>query len=151
MKRSFLYDLDTTDIWNDRLHQGSAPADVDSVVDAGFDVLVLCAAEHQMSGATSDLLEIIRAPGDDSVEDSDFDRDRQTWLSVSDIVADKIRDGSRVLVTCMGGFNRSGFVNAVVLNSLMGWSGDRCVNHIQKTRDGALCNSAFETWLRENL
>jgi protein-tyrosine phosphatase len=57
-------------------------------------------------------------------------------------VADRLRNGGRVLTTCQQGRNRSGLVNAFTLINL-GWTADQAIQQIQERRPNALTNTHF--------
>ena len=135
-----------------KLHEnlliGGAPPGGSLLADHGIKVLVLCAHEHQNElfypGVT-----VIKAPGSDA--DPMRAHDADIWSQAAKEVAAHVRQGDLVLVTCMMGQNRSGFVCAAALNDLTGQSGDVCIKHIQQYRQNALWNKAFVSWLTENL
>lgn len=56
------------------------------------------------------------------------------------------RDGSRVLVHCAQGMNRSSLVNGVILN-FHGYPGKEAVEIIAAARPGALINLIFRAYL----
>lgn len=127
----------------DNLWQGSAPEFGGGVAQEGFAMLVLCAEEYQFSSLYFPGVEVINAPSYDDglIPPTKAEMDGRAYAA--DRVADAIRAGDSVLVTCMAGRNRSGFVSALVLHNLKGWSGARCVKHIQRCRYGALDNRLF--------
>jgi len=127
---------------------GPIPYEGDFVAQAGWDVLVLCAHENE-DPAKYPGVEVIVAPGSDAVPMRAHDDQR--WLEAGRLVAERVKEGKQVLVTCMQGQNRSGFVCAVALHHLKGFSGKRAVEYVQKHRPGSLWNKAFVTWLTTNL
>lgn len=129
------------------IYQGSMP-DPDDV--STFDVLVLCAWENQESNAY-ERLRVITAPGEDVWEWPVEQGDLARWQRAAITVADRVKQGDDVLVTCMAGLNRSGMVTAMALHHLTGWDGEKCVWWIQRRRESALFNPAFQRWLKENL
>lgn len=142
--------LDFDKIWTN-LYQGSFPPAGDTLASKGFNVLVLCADEHQNASLYPGV-KVILAPGDDDIRiERLVKHSLDTWLSAADEIAQHITTGDKVLVTCMAGMNRSGFVVAVVLNKLFGWSGAKCVQHVRQRRAYALSNKTFSTWLLDNL
>lgn len=132
----------TSSIW-----QGSAPTTTwDTVaVCRDFDVLVLCAQEHQPDAAAFPGVEVLHVPFDDSgtPHPSDF----TTAESAALVVANRVRKGKRVLVTCWLGVNRSGLVTALSLYALTGMSGKAAVAHVKERRPIALRNPAFVAYV----
>lgn len=131
----------------DNLYQGAAPPFGDAVAKLGFDTLVLCAKENQREDLYPGI-EIVLAPGDDDVRVERMMRDLPTWQQAAQIVAERVASGKKVLVTCMAGLNRSGMVTALALHQITGWSGKDIVEHIQASRDMALCNDTFADYIR---
>jgi len=131
-----------------KLYQGALPPEGRVLHDVGFQVLVLCAEEHQ--NGHYDGLIVVRCPMDDDGEtlrDGDWSRAR----AAAAMVAPYLRRGMRTLVTCRQGWNRSGLVTAMLLNRVMGWPGDQCVAHVRRARPGGLSNLAFAKALRSRL
>lgn len=115
--------------------------------DAGFDVLVLCAAEHQPDAENFPGVEVVHAPMFD--EQIDLEIIERASIAASQ-VADLIRDGAKkVLVTCALGRNRSGLVTGLILHDLYELSGEEAVLLIQNKRKHALTNESFAEFLRE--
>lgn len=131
----------------DNLYQGAAPPFGDAVAKLGFDTLVLCAKENQREDLYPGI-EVVLAPGDDDVRVERMMRDLPTWQQAAQIVAERVASGKKVLVTCMAGLNRSGMVTALALHQITGWSGKDIVEHIQASRDMALCNDTFADYIR---
>lgn len=123
-----------------KVYQGSGPVPGAKLRDAGFGALVLCATEWQWHGHWFDV-PVIHAPFDD-----DGTLTPRMWDIASD-AADKVvslaSQGVRVLTTCLAGRNRSGFVNALALIRLHGWSGRRATEWVKSRRNLALTNKAF--------
>ena len=130
------------------LYQGGMPPPGRGLKDAGVDVLVLAAAEHQDAAAYDDVL-VICAPGDDDKRRYRLDRFIDGWRDAAAQVADHVRAGRNVLVTCMSGWNRSGLINALAVRELTGWSGKRIVAHIKSNRQYALNNETFVNYICE--
>lgn len=109
----------------------------------GFDVVVLCAQEFQPILPRS--IEVIRFLSDDCeltmphLKEAAF---------VSGKVERRVRAGKHVLCTCFAGFNRSGLVVALATMKLTKKPGREVVDHIQRRREGALCNESFARALR---
>ena len=126
----------------DRLYQGGRPPPGDGLKNAGIDVLVLCAKEWQDASAYEGIT-VICAPGDDDTRPHRLARFLPGWQNAAHQVAEHVRAGKTVLVTCMQGLNRSGIVTALTLAELTGMSGDQIVDLIQTRREMALCNATF--------
>jgi len=45
-----------------------------------------------------------------------------------------LKDGDKVLVTCVAGVNRSGLVVALAIHEFMGCSGKACIDLVRKNR-----------------
>lgn len=133
----------------DRLYQGGFPPGGDGLKQAGVDVLVLCAKEHQ-DASFYEGIEVILAPGDDDPRPHRFARFIDTWKDASIKVVDRVRSGKTVLVTCMAGQNRSGFVVALAVRELTGMKGSDIVDHVQKSRPFALNNATFAKYVEDN-
>lgn len=129
------------------LWQGSRPPRGSAVADNGFDVLVLAAEEIQDSTLYKGV-KVILAPGDDTDNLKKIRSQLPTWQSAAIDVAKAVMNGKKVLVTCHAGLNRSGYITALALHHLTGWSGKKCVDHIQSRREFALCNDTFAEQLR---
>jgi protein-tyrosine phosphatase len=131
------------------LYQGAWPPFGDQLAKCGFDILVLCAKENQYEELYHGM-HVILAPGDDDLRPERMKHYLPAWKTAAEQVAQHVKNGKTVLVTCMAGLNRSGMVTAMALYLLTGWSGSDVVNHIQMCRK-ALCNNTFASWLRDNL
>jgi len=118
------------------LWQGGVPSRGSALNEAGFDTLVLCAREWQLPSVYFPKVKVIHAPNDDYPEDPSKPTPQQLQTAVRTAfeVADDIRSGKKVLVTCAAGMNRSGLVTAMSLHLLYGWSGPRCVAHVRLNR-----------------
>lgn len=132
------------------LFQGAWPPFGDQLAKRGFDTLVLCAYENQHDELYVGL-NVICAPGDDDAQPERMERFLPTWILAAQRVAQQVKLGKKVLVTCMAGLNRSGMVTAMALHLLTGWSGAVCVERVQERRAMALCNATFAQWLIDNL
>jgi len=144
-----MYMWDITKIWRG-LYQGAAPPPGHLVRTKGFDVLVLTAKENQDPSIYQDVI-VITAPGDDDDRPHRFKRFRPAWEAAALEVARHVKEGRKVLVTCMQGLNRSGFVTAMALHHITGWPGATCVEHVQGRRQYALCNPTFARYIAENV
>lgn len=125
-----------------RLYQGSAPPAGPTLRNLGFDAVVLCAMEHQPPTTHFPGVRVFRARLDDSGEPV-TSREWTDALTAATSVANTVRQGGRVLVTCIQGRNRSGLVSALALHMLTRAPGTMCVRHIQTLRPGALTNREF--------
>jgi hypothetical protein len=127
-----------------RLYQGSRPPFGRNVQKAGFDVLVLCAVEHQPRGRAFPGVEVIHCPMDDADHPPS---EHEWWLAnaAAQRVAQIVKYGGRALITCIQGRNRSGFVTALALHYLTKEPGRMCVFRVQKgrTEAPALTNDHF--------
>ena len=119
---------------NRLLAQGSAPP---SAPGMPFDVIVLAAMEYQppMPGGYT----ILRVPLDDGPPPDKVTRFRIRHAARE--IADRVRRGERVLVTCWQGRNRSGVLAGLALVDL-GMPPAHAVSRIQTLRDG-LTNDHF--------
>lgn len=133
---------------HENLFQGAMPPKGELTAQKGFDVLVLCADENQDHEKYLGV-QVICAPGDDDIRPNRLARDLLVWKPAAAQVAAAIREGKKVLVTCMAGLNRSGVVTALALQELTGWSGARVVKHIKSRRPYALCNDTFAAYIEE--
>jgi protein-tyrosine phosphatase len=122
-----------------RLAQGSAPP---PHVRTPFDVIVLAAMEYQpeLPG-----YKVLRVPLDDGPPPDKVTRMR--IRSAASKVADHVRLGDRVLVTCWQGKNRSGVIAGLALVEL-GLPRRHAVRRIQELRDG-LTNPFFRAMVLE--
>lgn len=78
---------------------------------------------------------------------SDFDTD--DLLDIVRVTHRQWKAGNRVLIRCQAGLNRSGLVMALVLIR-EGYTAKDAIDLIRAKRaEMALCNHAFEAWLRE--
>lgn len=137
--------LDIDNIWK-TLWQGSAPPIGNILVEKGFTTLVLAAKEFQRADLYPDV-EVLLAPSDD---DCRFHRMMQfvpMWENVARQVAQRVKNGDKVLVTCLAGLNRSGFITTLALMELTKWDGKTCVKHVRSRRQDALCNECFRDYL----
>lgn len=129
------------------LWQGSKPRPGRGLADIGFEVLVLCAREYQPTSTSFPGLILINAPNDDHyfVSREDF----QGAVDAASQVAEHVKAGRKVLVTCLAGINRSGLVVALALHKVFGYSGQTCINLVRAKRrladgdDVALTNTLF--------
>lgn len=130
----------------DNLYQGGRPPGGTGLAEAGIQVLVLCAREHQDADMYPGV-KVILAPGDDDERSHRLVRFIDRWKKAGRLVAEHVMSGHLVLVTCMQGLNRSGMVTALAMRELMGWSGPRIVEHIRHHREQALFNETFARYI----
>jgi len=138
----------TADKIHDRLYQGGLPPGGDGLAKSGIDVLVLCAKEWQ-DASQYEGLTVICAPGDDDHRLHRLMRFIDSWKDAAHQVAEHVKAGRTVLVTCMQGLNRSGIVTAMALQEITGMHGEAIVEHVQSRRQDALCNSTFAQYIIE--
>ncbi len=150
--------LDATNIYRG-LYQGMAPPAGPLLSSSGFDTIVLCAAEWQpprfvdpVCGAVLGYQPnqhpypgtvLVYAPADDDFDNPPSRAVLALALRASNFVAQRVAQGSNVLVTCWAGRNRSGLVTGLALHRLTGLMGAACVAHIQRVRPMALRNPQF--------
>src|SRR5262245_9118799 len=97
------------------LWQGSKPRAGHHVAAAGFQVLVLGAREYQApASAFPGVATVIHAPNDDHhfVTRDDL----QLAVNTATRVAEHLKNGEKILVTCLAGINRSGLVVALTMH-----------------------------------
>ena len=114
-----------------------------------FDVLVLAAMEHQPSSLCFPGVRVIHAPIDDGryVPENEI----RIVSRASELVANALRIGKRVLVTCWQGRNRSGFIVAMALVRL-GIHPDQAIELVRRARgQTALSNEAFVGIIRSSV
>jgi hypothetical protein len=133
----------------DGLYQGGFPPPGDGLKNAGIQVLVLCAKEWQDASAYPGVT-VILAPGDDDRRPHRLTRFIDGWKDAGHQVAEHVKAGRCVLVTCMQGLNRSGMVVSLALRELTGMKGKEIVEHVQKSRQGALFNDTFAQYIEDS-
>lgn len=122
------------------LYQGGRPPIGYNLKNAGFDVLVLTAWEHQPPDELFPGVEVLRARLVDVAPYREEDRAEAILLARE--VAARVESGKRVLVTCYMGWNRSGWVTGHALRFL-GVEPGRAVRQVQMCRSRALGNKSF--------
>jgi hypothetical protein len=125
---------------------GSAPPTGRTLARVGFSVLALCAAEHQPSQSSFPGIAIVRASLiDDGTPLTRRQIEEALWLSGH--LAGACRRGKGVLVTCMQGRNRSGFIAALTFVRMTGCDGNAAMRAVQSRRASpfgpALTNSQY--------
>jgi len=97
------------------LAQGSYPEPLKDAFRVA-DVLVLCAKELQARNVNAPPGKmIIRIPMDDDIYRPVNRQNAMRFHQTAELVANHVRAGRRVLVTCAAGMNRSGVVTALAL------------------------------------
>jgi protein-tyrosine phosphatase len=118
------------------LAQGSAPP---SGEDIPFDVIVLAAQEYQRSYQAPPGRKVMYVPLDDGPKPDAIERAR--IHAAAREIAEYVRAGRRVLVTCWQGRNRSGVLAGLALVEL-GLPPHRAIRRIRSYRNG-LTNNYF--------
>jgi len=114
-----------------------------------FQLIVLCAAEVQPArDEFPSHVKIIRCPLHD-VEEPLSELDANRVMHTAQRAARSVLHDRRTLITCRGGFNRSGLVMATTLHLLTGRPGVECVQVVRRRREGALFNRSFVSSLYE--
>lgn len=131
-----------------RLWMGAAPPLGSVLAAQGFDIVVLCAKEYQPTAEWFPGVDVARVHLNDDGKTPFSAADALAAYQVATQLAKCIKlGGSRVLVTCWEGRNRSGLVTALTLTQLTGCSGvDACriVRFRRTPRKGpALVNQEF--------
>ena len=129
-----------------RLWIGSLPPD--QLAQHGFDVVVLCAREHQ--DLQMDVI-TLRVPLDDQEGVKIDPMDMGMALLAAQEVNKYRATGFRVLVTCAAGVNRSSFVAGLAL-IFSGWTAPGAIQRIRDNRRPPigltpLCNKQFANLL----
>lgn len=133
-----------------RLWQGSVPTPGAALP---FDLVVLCAEEHQFPAGLYGLrpfgnrARILRCPLTDRGQPLSAERTRLAFRTAVEVAHAYLR-GERIVVTCQAGLNRSGLVVALALLEL-GVDSTTAIHRIRMARPptasspGALCNPHF--------
>jgi len=106
-------------------------------------IIVFAAKEYQPRRKRS-----IHVPLDDDPSGPTPD-EAERALKAASRVADLVRDGQSVLVTCFQGRNRSGLISALALVELEGISGAEAVEKVRIARPEALRNPGFVDFLEQ--
>lgn len=126
------------------LHQGSRPPPGRHARDAGFDVVVLTAKTYQPAAELFPGVQVLRCPMDD--QETGASLAAVDARACAKVVAELVKRGNNVLVTCEEGRNRSGLVAGLSLVYL-GAIPARAVMAVRERRRAptgpALSNSAF--------
>jgi len=124
---------------------GSAPnkEDLDFVGNVA-DVLVLCAKQNQLPGCQKEGLEILRVPlTDDVLTHSELVR----ALAAGDKVAARLKEGKRVMSTCMAGINRSALIAGLAMRK----RGSSYKTTLETIRDARGPEALFNDYFRKVL
>jgi protein-tyrosine phosphatase len=145
--------LDVTRLING-LYMGSRPPLGDTLSDAGFDALLLCAYEFQPRSSEIPNVRIYHVPLDDNDERPLTLSEKNQILAAGSTAASLVQRGARCLITCAMGRNRSGVVSAVALSQLSGRTPREAAQFIRKVRVGRdggapLMNDSFNEFLDE--
>ncbi len=133
----------------ENLFIGGAPPGGDFLSQNKIDCVILTANDHQDASIYKDI-EVILAGGWDSDHWPIPEEHLSKWKQAADIVVDRLRNGKKVLVTCMMGQNRSGLVTAMAMQKLLGKEHSaEIVKHIQTYRKNALNNKHYVRYLLE--
>lgn len=145
--------LDVTRLING-LYMGSLPPTGDTLSNAGFAGLFLCAYEYQPRSSEIPNVRIYHVPLDDNDARPLTLSEKSQILAAGSTAASLVRRGARILVTCAQGRNRSGVVAAVALSQLSGRTPAEAGTFIRKVRVGrdggtAMMNNSFNEFLAE--
>ena len=127
---------------------GSVPPSGDLLREYGVGVLVLAAKEAQPASREFPGVEVIHAPYADRFFEPLAAATSKRVVQVAKLVAERVKAGQNVLVTCMMGLNRSGLIAGLALRFL-GMSGREAVDQIRLNRAGALSNPTFRRMVLE--
>jgi hypothetical protein len=140
------------------LWQGRWPPPGAWLARKGFTTLVLCAEEYQpphsvhshfgaVPGVRSSNpwpgVEVLYAPNDDNFEVPPSRERLRLALKAARVVAKRLSQQRKVLVTCNQGRNRSGLVSAMALHFHLGISGRTAAKIVQAKRINGLRNPIF--------
>lgn len=131
-----------------RLYMGERPPP-DPRIGEVFDVVVLTSYEYQPKAGDYGRAYIRNVPLDDSDDKPPTRFEKETAEEAGREVADWVRRGKRVLVTCWQGRNRSGWVTGIALIEL-GVPAEKAIHAIRYSRGArALSNDFFVDELRK--
>lgn len=131
------------------LWQGSVPPRGNRLAREGFGLVVLAAREWQLFDETFEGVEVVRAPLDDDELVPIPRADLAGALKAARRTAEAVANGTKCLVTCAAGVNRSGLISALTLHLLNDWPGSKCIKVVQERRlaSGVLSNARFRAVL----
>lgn len=81
------------------------------------------------------------------IDDGPLPQDLMVLMEMADTVANRIREGKRVISHCAAGINRSSLMTGCILYNLGVSSGQNLVDYIKSHRPGALTNQSFANFL----
>jgi len=114
-----------------------------------IDTLVLAARENQPPTHLFPGLEVIHVPLDDAPGRQMHAAEIESALRAAQCVAQRLRSGRRVLVTCQMGLNRSALIAALAMHGVYGMRPDEIIARLRRARGRwALSNPNFEKLLR---
>lgn len=113
-----------------------------------FDVLVLCAEEHQPRVACPPGKYVFKVPLDDDVYNQVPPDVVSAILQTAHAIGTYLQAGHSVVTTCHQGLNRSGLLSGLLLMDCYRMSAAEAIKLIRKRRSpDALCNPMFEQLL----
>lgn len=116
-----------------------------------FDVVVLCAEEHQPSWRSGGGKFVFRLPLDDDPYRPLPPDVQKVIIDTAHAVATYHASGHPVVSTCHMGHNRSGLVTCLVLMECYGMSADDAIRLVRDKRgDDCIGNPMFEQFLRNH-
>lgn len=123
---------------------GPLPPNIEACRAAGFGAVVFCAVELQPpSHLLGSGVESILCPLNDDPSVRLTQQQFSQAAMAGRRVAELVRSGTAVLVTCAQGRNRSGLVSALALHLLNGWRGTDAIRYVRQRRQHALTNQDF--------
>lgn len=126
---------------SEHLWQGGTPPLGNAVKQAGIDVLISCQQELLILPSELPGIEVHHVSLRDCYDPTEIEiLGAQQAAEVATLCVTNKRN---VLIHCAAGLNRSGFVMALTLKSLLGLTGYQARLIIQANRQGALFNEVF--------
>lgn len=121
------------------------------------DVIVLAAEEYQPHATRFPDVEVIHVPLDDAPTRPMREGEIKDALRAADRVAQHLRAGRRVLVSCALGLNRSALIAAIAMHDVYGMAPDEIIRRLRQARGPwALSNcrtqtsrSSYASWPRD--
>lgn len=113
------------------------------------DTIVLAAIEYQPPAELFPEAEVIHVPLDDDSSRPLRDAEILAATKAGNLVARRLREGRRVLVSCAMGLNRSALIAALAIHEVYGMNADEIIARIRQARGSwALTNPNFSRLLR---